>query len=291
MSVSWGAGVWGATPWGGGVTPTPGANPPQIISKSPASGAIDVLESAVVAVSFFDIDYDLNTASTVIKLNGVTVYSGTSGFSTGYTGVVTTLGGVHTVQVYPILGWSYESVITAYAYIEDMGGRSVSATWSWTIRANPICYTGVAPLPIETAIQQPLTLVLDLEPARQQILNNVLKTRTYVKQSGNKAARVVYQYAFSTEISAVLNPYRLRDNDALKTTVCEKENILITDKALMDIKDRIHAGIEALYTLKVIPQQYITNFMDYLDSTLPSYRVCVVANVVTLARAYEISNT
>lgn len=286
MSASWGTGAWGSTPWGGGVV-TPGVNPPQIIAKTPIPGAIDVLESAVVSVSFFDADYDLNTSTAEIKLNGNTAYSGVTGFSPGYAGIVTTIGGVHTVQVFAIAGWPYEAVITAYAYIEDLGGRSTAATWSWTIRANPICYTGTAPLPIELAIQQPLTLVLDLEPARQQLLNSVVKTNTLVKQQGNKAARVIYQYGFSTEINTVLNTYRLRDEDAIRSTVCERENVIITDRALTDIKDRIQAGIEALYTLKVIPQPYITNFMNYMDSTLPSYRVAVVATVVLLARAYE----
>ena len=289
MSASWAYGAWGSLPWGG-ASLTPGVNPPLIIYKYPTPNSIDVLENAPVIVSFFDPDLDLNTATAQLYIDGILAYDGATGFQSGFTGRVTNLSGVLTVQAYPLIGWAYEATVTASASIQDSGGRSASATWSWKVRANPICYAGTAPLPIELAIQQPMTLFLELEPVRQELLNNVLKITSLVKNAGNKAARVAYQHAFSTELSTVQNQYRLKDKKALQTTVCERQNVLITDEALMKLRPRIQAGIESLFTLGALPEVYTTGFSDYLDSTLPAYRVSLVANMIILARSYEIAS-
>ena len=288
MTTGWGTGTWGFTAWGGTLpSSVVGTHAPQIIDKSPAPNAINVREDSPVAVWFFDADYDLDTPSAQIVINGVLAYDGVTGFQSGFTGRTSYSAGSFIVTVVRLGGWSYEQVVTVTASISDLTALSVSETWSWTVRANPVCYAGVTPLTIELQIQQPMTTFIELEVPRQVILANALKIAKLVNQQGNKAARVVYQLGFATELSTVLNRYNVRDTEALKTTVCERQNILIIDAQLHAVRDRIKAGIESLYTLRALPQEYVTGFMDYLDSTLPSYRVSLVANLVMLARAHE----
>jgi hypothetical protein len=161
-------------------------------------------------------------------------------------------------------------------------------TWDWTTRENPVCYTGLTPLPIELKIQQPMQQFLDLEPLRATFMDVALKTQpASTRQRNNKAARVIYQYGFSTELHTLLNPYRLRDKDALNSTVCERENVVKIDAALNKFKDRTQAGIQSLLTLGALPREYISGLVDYQDSTLPSYRVSLAANLLMFARSIE----
>jgi hypothetical protein len=288
MTTGWGTGSWGFTAWGGTIPASVvGTHNPQIIDRAPVPNALGVREDAPVAVWFFDADYNLDTATAQIVINGELAYLGSSGFQPGYTGRVTYNAGSLIVLVARLGGWEFDEVVTVSAEIYDLTSLYTSDTWSWTVRANPICYTGVAPLPIEIKIQSPMDSFLEIEVARQVLFDNVLKLGRNVPQQGNKAARVIYQLAFETELSTILNPYNLKNKPALETTVCERENILVVDAQLQTIRGRIQAGIESLFTLQALPQAYVTGFTDYLDSTLPSYRVSLVANMVLLARAFE----
>lgn len=284
MSSNWGFSEWGKSPWG---LAQLGGSSPQIINRFPLPKAIDVVENTPIAVWFYDAEFNLDSTTASITVNGVVAYSGVSGFSPEYTGTVTVTGGSLVIQLFKLGGFSYDETVTVTAYIADTSALNVTDTWSWKVRANPLCYPGTAPLPIELLIQQPISMFIGLEAARQALFDSVLKTTTAVRQPGNKAARVIYQLAFSTELSTVLNPYNLKNKDALKTTVCERENILKTDQRLATVSAPIKLGIQELYNKRALPQEYVTGFMDYLDSALPSYRVSLVANMVLLARAYE----
>jgi hypothetical protein len=344
----WGSGRWGLDTWGGSTTPLfpPGTNPPQIILRDPDSGFVDVAEDAVLTVSFFDADFNLDTSTTLIEVDGVTVFTGSSGAVAPFVANVTVSAGTYTVQLFKQGGWGFDATVTVRAYIEDttliyinqvfdvveggtvtwnsplspdiglgllypgpgtfdptqsgsdtsahvvvgtFTGLSVDDTWSWRTRSNPICYTGLNPLEIESAIQQPLTAVLDLEPVRQVFINNALKVQdTAIANELNKATRVIYQHAFSTELSTVLNPYILRDENALASIVCERQNTLLIDQALTVYKERIRAGFQALFNQGSIPEELLNAFVDYQDSTIYSYRVSLVAIALLLARSIEL---
>ena len=288
MTTGWGTGSWGFTAWGGTLPRAVlGTHAPQIIERFPAPGAVDIREDSPVAVWFFDIDYNLDLTSAQISVDGALAYSGSSGFQTGFTGSVSYSAGSLIIHVIRLDGWTYGSTVTVTANISDATSLSVSDTWSWTVRQNPICYVGVTPLDIEKLVQQPMDKFIELEPTRQVLLDTVLKLNKPVSQQGNKAARVVYQLAYETELSTILNPYLNKNLPALETVVCERQNILIIDARLEAIRTRTKAGIDSLYNLRALPKEYVTGFMDYLDSTLPSYRVSLAANLVMLARAYE----
>lgn len=287
--MGWGLSEWGLSPWGGGLpAAAAGTNLPQIVLRSPAPNTIENSENAVVSVGFFDHDLDLDTASTLLIINGVTVYQGGVGFTSGYVGRVYFSAGVYIVQVSKVGGWGFDTQVTVRAYIEDLAAHVVDDTWHWNTRVNPTCYTGLNPLPVEILVQSPMSTFVELEPARKLFLDNCLKVQSKTTPNkGNKAARVLYQHAFSTELSTVQNPYNIRNKAALKTIVCERERAVLLDHKLMAHADRIRNGIQSLYSLGALPREYINSFQDYLDSTMYNYRVSLIANVIILARLTE----
>lgn len=281
---TWGVGTWGASPWGSTAAIT-SATVPIILTRQPVPNDTNVLENAGITIIFFDSDADIVPTSLDIKIDGVTVYNGTS-FSAGYIGDVAVAGGRIIVQLAKLGGWGFETTVRVSAYAQDSLGQSVDETWEWTTRANPACYAGVTPLEIEKLLKTPLTLYLDLDVVRKTLLDNALRNRS-VSNSDNRAARVVYQQGFDTEISTILNPYNLRNEDALATTVCERQSSIVIDKALAGVKARVLAGIRALRLNGVLPEEYRTAFQGYLDSVQYSYRVSLAANLVMLAHAVE----
>jgi len=262
-----------------------------IVARAPLPRSINVPEDTLVGVKFYDADLDLDPSSVIIKIDGVTVYTGVGGFAAGYVGITYDTAGVHTVQFTKLGGWGYNTTVTVYAFVADATvpvPLTAQDTWDWTTRDNPLCYTGLTPLPIELKLQQPMQQFLELEPLRATFIDVALKLQpAATKQRNNKAARVIYQYGFSTELNTLLNPYRLRDRDALNSTVCERENVMIIDAALSKFKDRTQAGIQSLLTLGALPREYIAGLVDYQDSTLPSYRVSLAANLLMFARSVE----
>lgn len=292
--TDWGISSWGGADWGGGgpvVTGPPGLQAPYISGRVPPPNALDVPEDTLVGVQFRDNDLNLSTNTAQVTINGVVVYSGFVGFAAGYRGIVTYSAGALNVLISKVDGWGYDAEVVVSAYIQDETALTANDTWHWHTRVDPVCYSGLTPLPIEIALQSPMTQFVELDLARRVFLDNSIKTAnaTAVRNQGNKATRVLYQIGFETELSTVLNPYRLRNDAALKSVVCERENMLRLDSALSKYHDQLQAAIQSLYTLRVLPQEYISGFLEYLDSTLPTYRVSLVANLVMLAKSKELN--
>jgi len=288
----WGIDSWGFTPWGLGQPEVPpGVNPPLIVLRAPLPDSQNVPVNAVVTVGFFDLDLDLNTLSAKVYVDGIVAYDGGSGFSSGYSGTTYYATGKLVVQLVKLNGWGFSEEVVIRGYIEDSGGRIADDTWRWNTLDNPVCYTGLTPLPAEINLQAPMVQFLDLEPVRQLMLNAALRTTTSVKNAGNKAARALYQQAFNTEISTVLNLFVPKDIKALAVTVCEKQKIMTIDQQLAPYMKKVRVGIQQLYNLGVLSIEYVNSFNDYLDSTLYNYRVSAVCNVLFLARSIEVVGT
>ena len=288
--MSWGIGEWGISPWGGALPTPAGDNPPIIVLRSPAANAVDVLENATISISFADFDLDLDTGTTLIEIDGVPVFTGLGGFAAGYVGSTSFSGGRFTVQFMKLGGWGFDTLVTVRAFIEDLTGKCADDTWNWRTRINPVCYSGLNPLAVELLVQSPMTTFLDLEPARQVFLDNALQIQTQaIANAGNKAARVLYQEAFNTEINTVLNPFDVRDEAALRSIVCERQRVTVIDAQLLRVLPRIREGMRSLFSLNALPREYLGEFNDYLDSTMYSYRVSLVANMIILARLVETS--
>ena len=286
--MSWGIGEWGISPWGGALPTAAGDNPPIIVLRSPAANAVDVLENATISISFADFDLDLDIGTTLIEIDGVPVFTGLGGFAAGYVGSTSFSVGRFTVQFMKLGGWGFDTLVTVRAFIEDLTGKCADDTWSWRTRINPICYSGLNPLAVELFVQSPMTRFLDLEPVRQVFLNNALQAQTQaIANSENKAARVLYQEAFATEIHTITNSFGIRNEPALRSVVCERQRVAEIDVQLQRHIKRIKAGVESLFLLGALPKEYKAEFSDYLDSTTYNYRVSLVANVLILARLTE----
>ncbi len=291
--ADWGTLPWGLGPYGGSGVILVSPNPPFIVERAPLPGSINVAEETPVSVRFYDVDLNLDPSTISITINGVAPYTGSGGFAAGYAGRTTYSAGSYLVQIFKMGGYGFDTVVTVTAYAADLTALSVSDTWSWTTRADPVCYSGLTPLPIEIAIQSPLITFLDIEPARRVFMDNdlgadPLATRA-ITSRGNKAARVLYQMAFETELSAVLNPFALKNTKALQVVVCERQNMILLDAALARYQTALKAGIQSLFNLRALPEPYVSSFLEYLDSTLPTYRVSLVANMVLLAKAKELN--
>lgn len=286
--AEWGSEPWGLGSWGGLSDPeAPGDNEPVIVARSPAPGANDVNERALVAVVFFDPDGDLDTSTVLLEINGDTVYNGA--FASSYVGSVNYTAGAFSVQAVKLEGWGFDQTITVRGKISDSAGHTVDDTWKFNTRPNPICYAGLDPLAIEQAIQNPMTTFLTLEPLRKRFMSSALKTQEKsINNKGNKAARVLYKLAFDTELSTVLNPFGLRDEEALNTIVCERQNTKVIDTELSTLDRVLENAILELGSLGGFTDDYIRTFNDYKDSTLYSYRVSLVANLLLAAKSKEL---
>lgn len=282
---------WGTAQWGDarfGVRDTTGG--PLVIYKSPASNQLDVVEDTFITVQFFDPTYNLNTATAAITVDGVLAYVGSTGFSAGFIGKVSIAAGVLTVRLRGAAGFPFDKQVNVTAYVQDLTDLYTLDNWSFTIRSNPNTYDGLQPLPVEVALQSPFTTFISLEPYRTLLLDNALRKQgPALINTGNKAARVIYQVAFATELSTLLNPYDLYDKTAIASIVAEKENTRLLDKILMANAKMLKADIAAFHKLSGLDPAYLTAFSDYLDSTLYIYRVSLVANTLLFATAYELT--
>jgi len=289
---SWGILPWGGAVWGGAPPPVPGINPPFIIERVPAPNTTENNEETPIFVRFYDVDLNLDVSTVTLTINGVLAFSG-GVFSPGFVGLTNISGGSYLVRIFKLGGWGYDATVTVSAYAADTTALFVTDAWSWTTRGNPICYSGLTPLPVEVAIQQPLERFLDIEPARRVFLDNALINDPLglraIPNRGNKAARVLYQIAFETEVSSVLRPFNIRNAAALAVVVCERQNILVIDTALQKISGQLQSGIQSLFTQGALPQTYVSTFLEYLDSTIPTYRVGIVANMILLAKSNELN--
>ena len=282
---------WGTAPWGisnFGLLPKLGG--PLVIYNYPAQNQLDVSESTAISVQFFDPTYNLNTTTATITVDGVQVYQGNTGFNAGYVGKVSYAAGILTVQLRPATGFDFDKSVAVSAYIQDLTDLYTTDNWTFKIRANPICYAGLKPLPVEVALQSPFNTFISLEFYRTLFLDNTLRTQSQsISNRGNKAARALYHAAFSTELSTLQNAYGLRDKEALTTVVCEKQNTRGIDQALTSNSKTLKADLLAFQKLSGLDKAYSAAFNDYLDSTLYVYRVSLVANALLYAAAYELA--
>jgi len=291
--AGWGLGKWGLSPWGIGqqvVFDCPPADPPlQIIVREPIPNSSSVTPQDIVKIAFFDADSDLDPSTMYITVNGQTAYGGGS-FLNQFAGTVTPGASITSIQFVNPLGWDYSTRYIIRAYIANSIGECVDEQWHWSTVADPVCYSGLTPLPIELAIQLQLDTFLDVEFLRKLLLDVALRTGgRSINERDNKAARVIYQLAFSTELSTIQNLYVAKDADALKTIVCEREKAQVIDQEMFKYEARIRAAVLSFINRGIVTEQYAATFNDYLDSTNYNFRASTIANLVLLAKAIELN--
>ncbi len=286
----WGQLDWGLHPWGIGYEETSTLVGPQIVYRYPLRGQNAVSENELVQVQFFHPSYTLNPESIQIYVQETLYYDGKTGFQAGAVGHVQTLSGVTSVQFYTPAGFEFGLRTYVRARAADADGNALDETWSFVVRDNPMCYSGLTALPVEVRLQRPYQTFLAFEEARALLLASALrKPAQHVAQEGSKAARVIYQLAFSTELATLQNKYRLRNDEALEVIVCEKQNTLELDKKMMFYRDRLDDGLDDFKKYGIFSDDYVKSFHEYLASPNYQYRMSLIANLVLYAAAYELN--
>ena len=294
MTSGWGFGEWGFSPWGGASPTSFACVPagPQITTlvRSPGPGEENVVPDRIVKIAFYDTTLQLDINTVYVTINGVAALSGNN-FLNGFNGSAVLFNDILTVQILNPTGWNYDSTFVTFAKIKNLAGESFESTWNWYTVTDPVCYTGLFPVPIEIALQQPLQRLLPAEFLRALLFSTVLKvSNTAIKNAPMKAARVIYQTACSTELSTLLNQYLDRNPPALNTIVCERTQIIAIDRVLMQYTDIIKQTIDALEHKGFITHEYMNTLHDYLNSANYNLRVSLVCNLVIISKLFEMNN-
>jgi len=292
--AGWGFGEWGFSPWSGspsvGTLCAPVGPQLNLLIRSPGPGERDVAPDRIVKLAFYDSTLNIDPSTLYVTINGQAAVSGTL-FLNGFSGSVAIVSDVLTVQILNPVGWAYDSTFETFAHLKNFAGECFEDTWRWHTGTDTVCYTGLSPLEIEQALIQPLNFFLEAEFLRSFLLQHILRIRnTPILNSESKAARAIYQTAFSTELSTIQNLYVPRNEKALATIVCERERLIIVDAALANYHDLIKKMITSLTNKGVVTREHTAAFFDYLDSTNYNFRVSLVCNLVILAKALELRN-
>jgi len=284
-------GPWGLYPWGRSQRPHYAVPTvlPQITYRAPASGQVEVFPTDTLHIHFFHANGLLDPTSALVYVNDTLVFDGIFGFAPYITGSVTFSTKEITLVIKPVQGFTYGKWTKIRAIMSDTEGHVVNEAWQFLVQDDPQCYTGLGVLPVETRLQRPLTTFIAMEHLRAALLDCVVPAKiTPIRNRDNKAARVIYQTAFLTELSTIQNKFSIKNAAALEVTVCEKENILRIDQAMAQHKNLAIAGIAEFRDYGILSESYTKGFLAYMDSTRYLYRTSLLANLVLYAAAHEL---
>ena len=246
--------------------------------------------------------------STVLRAVFVAPTGGTPVFTARVDGTVVAAGPPsspaqpYVLQVFPYAG-RYAVEVYVHAPFEEasdhlfeveavVGADTYSYRSAFRTARSADVYYGTAANALELAVLTPCTRFLALEPVRRRLLQVALADGAAVSAyRDNLAARALYQVAYDTELSSLLNPYHTPDNSALVQDVREKRSTLAIEAALQPYARSIELGLESLFTLGALPYEYKAGLADARDSLLYTYRVSAAVVAVFLARALEQSST
>lgn len=257
---------------------------PQFAGAYPANGALQVPKTAVARLVLVDPLADV--VAWTVYVDGVEVYPTPSAT---YRAKHSTFAGRRVLEITPAAGAWTPGARVKLESTATTSGNPIHYRSVFTIEQSTEGYRGDALLPIEQAVLSPMQVFLDLEPVRRFLLERALRDDAVAAMSSrdNVAVRALYQIAYETELQTVLNPYELRDPDAMAVRVLEKRAVLELDALLGTFASRVEAGLAALFTHGALPPNYKNTFADYRDSMLYVYRVAAPVVAVFLARAVE----
>jgi len=252
-------------------------NGAQNVPRSTVLRAVLVSPAAVIAVG-------------TVKLDGVAISAGaTPGAPYGFS--LTPFGGRYCLEVYVREPFEEGSSHLFEAELTD-GLATYAYRSAFQVARDPALYYGTSPNALEQLVLTPCTRFLALEPVRQRLLQVALTEGAPSSQyRDNLAARVLYQVAYDTELSALLNPYHLPDNTALTSLVRARRSVMDIETALQPYERAVELGLESLFKLGGLPPSYKSGLADARDSLLYTYRASAAVTAVFLARAIEYAST
>lgn len=257
---------------------------PVITLQLPAPQATQVSPTGSVRFAVFSAN---SAPSIVVRVNGAVVYDGT--FALPYRGFVKRFANRTFVEFAPLTRHVPGSTLTVVVEATDATVPvTTNSVWTYHV-VDPEGYQGNALLEEESWLLQPMQRFLELEPVRLLLLQRVLKDNA--PALGNPqaiAARVLYQLAYETELSALLNAFTSPNAAALQVSVPWRRSAYELQTVLDGYTGRINRGVQQLFDAQALPREYRNNLVDQLGSLLYSYRVAAVAVLVLLARAVEV---
>lgn len=264
-----------------------GENTGTILFRQPAHRDIGVSPDVVMILRVHSADYNLDLSTVDISVNGDTAYE-EGEFKNEFTGIYKEEFGGFVIGIIPPEELGYDEPSTIKVGLADSDLNQTVDRWYFNTESDPFCYGGNLPINIEKQLSLPLQDFLEVERLRQLLYSLVLK-KDAENNKQNKSARVIYQLAYSTELSSILNTHLAKDTQALDSYVCDQRRVVDVAKKLDKKKDIVKAAIQELHNNNVLRREYITTLFDYLDSTLFNYKVSLAANIVLLAKAVEVN--
>jgi hypothetical protein len=138
------------------------------------------------------------------------------------------------------------------------------------------CWSGPSSA-FETRLLKPLPNYA-LEQLRARFMFSLVAPPDQVK-----AARVLFQMAFETEIRAVLIKMIELPTSVPESTVCERQRFIDVDKSMQLQRFLIGPALDALETTPGMPAPYMDLIRRYATSDYPRYRICALAASLCLA--------
>ena len=259
---------------------------PSFALISPSNGAASVDAETPLRLAVYTTD---TPVSVIVSVNGVTAYFA-GVFSAGWKGIDRDFAGRKFLEIVPTAGFAEKTLYRVTAAATDASSNVTQASWTFTRDAAVATYGGTNLLTEEAWLLSPMEIFLNLEPLRQMLLQQVLRDEASSITNRNAiAARAIYQLAFETEISALLNGWVARNAAATKVRIVQRRPALALAQRVDAFRGSIDQGMASLFASGLLPREYRNNLADHLDSLLYSYRVSAAATLLFLARAAEVA--
>jgi hypothetical protein len=108
-----------------------------VATPTPVDSATGVLISASLVVEITDDDSGVDTATVIIVVDGITVWTG-GGAVNGWSGIQSAIAGGYSYTLTPPNNFEYSSIHAWSADADDEAGNSVSGSWTFTVEASPV---------------------------------------------------------------------------------------------------------------------------------------------------------
>lgn len=234
----------------------------------------------------------LNFNTYIFSLDGNVIATSFSGTGpdvrgTGYVIGNPAVNGRIVFQCIPKEPFEPGSLHTLTASVEVFGVPQ-TATWTFRVAPEEGLFLGTDLAPIEQFMLSPMTRFLDIEPVRRAMLDVALEAPPPPGVDATAlASRVIYQLAFGTEASSVLNPFMRPNANFMKSKVPGRRRAIDIDRRMAGSKQDYLRGVDSLVSLSALPREYQANLIDYLESMLYPYRLSAFASLVMYAKALE----
>lgn len=255
---------------------------------APAPFAGNVSQTPLIRVALLLTEPATLVPSTfTITIDDVLVFSPMGIPESNYVCKEVLFAGHHIVSITPRSSLPYGSKHTVVAAVDDTVAGAYSTTWSFTVMQDSAVFTGASLAPIEQALLAPMDRFLDVEPLRLLLLRYALRDGISASNRDALAVRALYQMAYDTEVSSILNAYITPDPRVLASIIAQKRKSIEIDAVLQQNRRMIDIAIDNLFREQVLPREYRDNLVDYSESLLYPYRVSMAAAIVLFARGVE----